>query len=199
MFMIGVPATHVFCCAFAQQNLCSRCHCIHASASTQLWRSIHAALAALRQRSRPQVAAAHRHSLSPHSRCSIGAAALTPPHLCRTSHPATFRSQHSLCCPHAAAFSHSHLRPDRAAARVVAPDLALHDHFQSIENRLNCDIVSYCISARTSSKSSLPHKPFRTGRQAKSGSQLSHKEFQFVLALWRNQSKGTFYTSKGER
>ena len=45
----------------------------------------------------------------------------------------------------------------------------------------------------------MPHKPLpRTGRQAKSGSQRSHKEFQFVLIVWSNPFTGTFCASEGE-
>ena len=38
----------------------------------------------------------------------------------------------------------------------------------------------------------LSHKALRNGRQAKSGSQHSHKEFQVVFAIWKNLSTGTF-------
>ena len=41
--------------------------------------------------------------------------------------------------------------------------------------------------------------PHRTGRHAKSGSQRFHREFQFVLAVWRKQCTGTFLASKGEQ
>ena len=58
--------------------------------------------------------------------------------------------------------------------------------------------LSSRISARAFWKSRLPHKPPRTGRQAKSGSQRSHKDFQVVLAVWRNPRTGTFCASEGE-
>ena len=43
---------------------------------------------------------------------------------------------------------------------------------------------------------SLHAKLAAKGRQAKSGSQRSHTEFQVVLAVWRNQSTGTFVPQK---
>ena len=65
----------------------------------------------------------------------------------------------------------------------------------SISNHVD---LSTCISARAFWKSRLPDKPPRTGRQAKSGSQRSHKDFQVVLAVWRNPRRGTFCASEGE-
>ena len=70
--------------------------------------------------SRPTFAAAlllpcsHLDTFSPLSRRSIGAAALTTPHLCRTSHASAFRSQHRIRSSRAAAF----LRLVNAAALV---------------------------------------------------------------------------------
>ena len=51
--------------------------------------------------------------------------------------------------------------------------------------------LSSCVLARAFSKSSLPHKPFRTGRQtpSKVRSQRSHKELQFVFVIWRNDAQ----------
>ena len=65
----------------------------------------------------------------------------------------------------------------------------------SISNHVD---LSTCISARAFWKSLLPHKPPRTGRQAKSGSQRSHKEFQVGLAVCRNPRTGTSCASQGE-
>ena len=82
----------------------------------------------------------------------------------------------------------------RAAARVAA-QARLGRAFQSIENRLyyeQCQAVTHPGHSRTLS---LPHKPPRTRRQAKSASQCSHKAFQFVWAAWRNPRTGTFLAS----
>ena len=54
---------------------------------------------------------------------------------------------------------------------------------------------SCSISANAFSKASLWHKPPSARRQTRSGSQRSHKEFQFELAVWRNcqrSHKATF-------
>ena len=85
----------------------------------------------------------------------------------------------------------------RAAARVAA-QARLGRAFQSIENRLyyeQCQAVTHPGHSRTLS---LPHKPPRTRRQAKSASQCSHKAFQFVWAAWRNPRTGTLCASKVE-
>ena len=51
--------------------------------------------------------------------------------------------------------------------------------------------MSCCILARAFSNSSLQHKLSRIGRQAKSGSQHSHKEFQVYFEVLRYPSTAT--------
>ena len=74
-------------------------------------------------------------------------------------------------------------RPGCAATRVDAHDLAFDKHFNPWRTGSNM-ICAMCILAWAFSNSSLPHKPPRTGRHEKSGSQRFHKEFQFVLTVW---------------
>ena len=68
---------------------------------------------------------------------------------------------------------------------------------QAASVKISVSLAADYISARAFSKSSLPHKPLRISRQAKSESQRSREEFQFHLAVWRNLRTGTF-ASKGE-
>ena len=69
--------------------------------------------------------------------------------------------------------------------------------FQSIENRLHFDMC-HAVSRPGLFELFIAAQAPRTGRQAKSGSKRSHKEFHFVLAVWRNPSTGTFFASEGE-
>ena len=58
--------------------------------------------------------------------------------------------------------------------------------------------LSSCILARAFWKCSLQRKLPCTGRQAKSGSQRSPKDFEVVLAVWRNPCTGAFCASERE-
>ena len=71
-----------------------------------------------------------------------------------------------------------------------SPWTSISDHKEAAAGRS----LSSRISFRDFSKSSLPHKPPRTGRHAKSksGRQCSHMEFQDLLAVWRKPRTGTF-------
>ena len=68
--------------------------------------------------------------------------------------------------------------------------------FRFIENRLHFDMC-HAVSRPGLFELFIAAQAPRTGRQAKSGSKRSHKEFHFVLAVWRNPSTGTFCVSEG--
>ena len=88
-------------------------------------------------------------------------------------------------------------RPGRAAARLVPPELALDEHLNPQRTGSITRFVKLYLG-HGFFEILVAHKLPSTGRQAKSGSQRFHREFQFVLAFWRNPPKGTFSASEGE-
>ena len=70
--------------------------------------------------------------------------------------------------------------------------------FQSIKSQLPYDMWHAVSRILGHGFFGFPPPP-RTGRHAKSGSQRFHREFQFVLAVWRKLRTGTFLASKGEQ